>query len=181
MIFLETQRLLFRTHEPEDEADFVQMQTDSEVRRYMGGRAWLVETALYRFRTEYLGKPAKTYGLWATILKEENKYIGCCGLRAVEKETTVHLGYLIARSYWRRGFASEAADAFIDFAFAHLRLQCLLADVEKGNAVSEHILTKFGFTFANREEILASGLVILVYELSKRTWGRGKRYNLRRI
>jgi hypothetical protein len=39
MIFLETERLLFRTHEAKDEADFVDMHTDSEVRRY--GRASL--------------------------------------------------------------------------------------------------------------------------------------------
>ncbi len=36
MIFLETERLLFRSHEAEDEADFVQMQSDPEVRRYCG-------------------------------------------------------------------------------------------------------------------------------------------------
>lgn len=174
MIFLETQRLLFRTHEPGDEDDFVQMQTDSEVRRYMGARAWPLEKALYRFRTEYLAKPTKTYGLWATILKDENKYIGCCGLRSVEVESTVHLGYLIARSYWRRGFASEAAAALIDVAFTRLRLHRLLANVEKGNVVSEHILTKFGFTSVGLEEIQATGRVILVYELSKKTWESGK-------
>lgn len=174
MIFLETQRLLFRTHEPGDEDDFVQMQTDSEVRRYMGGRAWPLEKAPYRFRAEYLGKPAKTYGLWATILKEENKYIGCCGLRAVEEDSKVHLGYLIARSYWRRGFASEAAAAFISVAFTRLRLHRLMADVEKENVVSEHILAKFGFAFVSREEFQFSGRVILLYELSKKTWDSGK-------
>lgn len=80
--FLETERLLFRSHEAADEADFVRMQTDSEVRRYVGGQGWSLEKALYRFRNQYLGQPTETYGLWATILKEEGRYIGCCGLRA---------------------------------------------------------------------------------------------------
>ena len=39
MIFLETARLLFRTHEPGDKADFIAMHTDPEVRRYVGGQA----------------------------------------------------------------------------------------------------------------------------------------------
>jgi hypothetical protein len=54
MIFLETNRLLFRTHEPQDEADFIRMHTDPEVRRYVGGSAWPVEKAVARFRGSYL-------------------------------------------------------------------------------------------------------------------------------
>lgn len=85
MIFLETERLLFRTHEARDEADFIGMHTDPEVRRYVGGQAWPLEKAQHRFRNEYLGRPTETYGLWAAILKEEGKYMrllwttGCRG------------------------------------------------------------------------------------------------------
>ena len=82
MIFLETERLLFRSHEARDEADFVSMHTDAEVRRYVGGKAWPVEKAHSRFREQYLGRPAETYGLWSTVFKAEGKYIGCCNLRA---------------------------------------------------------------------------------------------------
>jgi ribosomal-protein-alanine N-acetyltransferase len=173
MTFLETERLLFRTHETQDESDFVGMHTDPEVRHYVGGQAWSLEKAQSRFRNEYLGRPTDTYGLWATILKEEGKYIGCCGLRAGGREAEAHLGFYLARPYWRRGFASEASKAFIDVAFTHLRLERLLADVEKGNTASEHILQKFGFKYLSREEIPSSGRIILVYELAKA--GRDKK------
>jgi len=169
MIFLQTERLLFRTHEAKDEADFVGMQTDPEVRRYVGGQAWPLKKAHSRFRNQYLGRPTETYGLWATILKEDGRYIGCCGLRAAERKTA-HLGYYFARPYWRRGFASEAAEAFIGVAFNRLRLQRLLADIGEGNAVSEKILRKFGFKYASREEIAGGGRVILFYELSRDEW-----------
>jgi ribosomal-protein-alanine N-acetyltransferase len=172
MVFLETERLLFRSHEAKDQDDFVRMQTDDAVRRYVGGRAWPVEKAQYRFRDEYLGKPTEAYGLWATILKEEEKYIGCCGLRAVEDRKAAHLGYYFAQPYWRRGFASEASKAFIDVAFNRLRLLRLLADVGEGNIVSEHILRKFGFEYVSREEIPSNGRVILLYELSRTEWER---------
>ncbi len=165
MIFLETERLLFRTHEVRDEADFVGMHTDAEVRRYVGGQAWSLEKAQHRFRNEYLGKPTETYGLWATILKEEGRYIGCCGLRRDRK--VAHLGYYIAQPYWRRGFATEAAKALIDVAFTRLRLMRLLADVDEGNAASRHILQKLGFEYVSREEIPTSGRTILLYELCR--------------
>ena len=167
MIFLETERLLFRTHEAKDEAYFVGMHTDPEVRRYVGGQAWSLDKARHRFRNEYLGQPKETYGMWATILKEDGRYIGCCGLRAAQDGKTAHLGYYFARPHWRRGFASEAARAFIDVAFTRLRLLRLVADVEEGNAASEHILLKLGFKYVSREQISSSGRVILLYERSR--------------
>jgi ribosomal-protein-alanine N-acetyltransferase len=165
VIFFETTRLLFRSHQALDKKEFIQMHTDPEVRRYVGGQAWSLEKARHRFRSQYLGKPLRTYGLWATVLKEEQKYIGCCGLRAAQKEKAAHLAYYLARPYWGKGIASEAGTAFIDLAFTRLRLSRLLADVDEGNAVSRHILEKFGFNVVGRGEIAASGRVILLYEL----------------
>jgi len=174
MIFVETERLLFRSHEAKDEAEFVRMQTDPEVRRYVGGqeRGWSLEKAQYRFRNEYLGRPTVRYGLWATILKEEEKYIGCCGLRAAQAEKEAHLGFYFARPYWGQGFASEASKAFIAAAFTRLRLLRLVADVEEGNDASEHVLRKFGFQCVSREEIPRNGRIILFYELSRAEWER---------
>jgi RimJ/RimL family protein N-acetyltransferase len=163
VIFLETPRLLFRSHQADDEEDFVQMQTDPEVRRYVGGKAWPREKAVYRFRNEYLGKPSKTYGLWATILKSESKYIGYCGLHRAEE--SVRLGYYISRPYWRRGLATEASQAFLDVAFSQLQLAEVFADVEKGHDVSEHILQKLGFTFVDQEEL--PGRILHIYRLPR--------------
>jgi hypothetical protein len=56
-----------------DEADFVGRHTDPEVRRYVGGQAWPVEEARDRFGKEYLGRPVEIYGLWAAILKKEQR------------------------------------------------------------------------------------------------------------
>ena len=170
MIFHETPRLLYRSHRAEDEEEFIRMHTDPEVRLYVGGQAWSLEKARDRFRNQYLGKPSRIYGLWATVLKDEQKYIGCCGLRAGHKEETAHLAYYFARPYWGRGFASEGSKAFIDIAFTRLRLRRLLADVDEGHAVSRHILEKFGFELVGREEIAASGRVILLYELPAPEW-----------
>lgn len=146
------------------------MHTDPEVRRYVGGQAWSLEKARTRFRTQYLGKPSRAYGLWAAVLKEEQRYIGCCGLRADHKEKAAHLAYYMARPYWGRGLASEASTAFINVAFSRLRVQRLLADVDEGNVVSRHILEKFGFKVVAREEITVSGRVILLYELPAAIW-----------
>jgi [ribosomal protein S5]-alanine N-acetyltransferase len=166
--FLETERLLFRSHKPEDEDDFVKMHTDPEVRRYVGGEPWPLEKAVHRFRTEYLGQPREVHGLWATILKYERRYVGCCGLRLGADEAS--LGYYIARPYWGKGIASEACRAFIDVAFRRLQLSRVSATVEKGHAASEHILRKFGFQYVSEEHVAASARIICLYQLLRSEW-----------
>ena len=143
------------------------MQTDPEVRRYVGGKAWPHEKAVYRFRNEYLGRPSKTSGLWATILKTESRYIGYCGLHRTcnaNGEESVRLGYYIARPYWGRGLATEASHAFLDVAFSQLHLSELFADVEKGNEASEHILRKLGFALVGQENLPSR--ILHIYRLS---------------
>ncbi len=174
MIFLETERLLFRSHESQDESDFVAMHTDPEVRRYVGGQAWPLDKAIQRFRKEYLGRPTKAFGLWATILKEDGKYIGSCGLNAPRIGGRTFLGYYIARPYSARGLASEACKALLDYGFNRLRLHSIFADVEKGHAISEHILQKFGFHWVSQEEIPAGGRIISLYELQRTEWKNRK-------
>ena len=172
MIFLETARLLFRSHEADDEADFVSMHTDAEVRRYVGRQAWTTEKARSRFREQYLGRPAETYGLWAAVFKPEAKYIGCCGLRAPGNGMGASLGYYLARPYWRRGLASEASRAFIEVAFTRLGLEWVEADAEEGNAASEHILRACGFKYVRREAVPGRGRIINFYELARDEWKR---------
>lgn len=170
MSFLETERLLFRSHEASDEEDFIKMQTDAETRCYVGGRAWSRDEAIRRFRDQYLGKPLDTSNLCATELKTERRYIGFCGLRLDNSQAkSAHLGYYIARPFWGRGLATEASKAFIELAFSSLGLDELHAAVQRGHAASEHILNKFGFSLSD-EEKLPGGRVISNYCLSRDRW-----------
>jgi RimJ/RimL family protein N-acetyltransferase len=162
VILFETARLLFRSHQAEDLDAFAAMQGDVEVRRYVGGRAWPREEAMERFQP-WIGKPARSYGFWATILKEEQQYIGYCGL--AKHQDGIHLGYYIARPYWRRGLGAEAARGFVDFGFGTLRLPHLVANVDRRNGRSQRILEQLGFRIAGREQ-LANGRVIVRYKLN---------------
>lgn len=172
MIFLSTPRLLFRPHHRDDEPAFIRMHTDPRVRRYVGGPAWSKEKAMQRFRAEYLGKPQKTYGLWAAILKmeskgresEEGKFIGSAGLRFV-RAGEASLGLYFAPLYWGRGVGTEAGRAFVDLAFDRLKLNRVVADVEKGHAASERVLQKLGFAKIREEVIPGGRRIICHYEL----------------
>jgi [ribosomal protein S5]-alanine N-acetyltransferase len=165
MELLRTKRLLFRTHEARDEEPFVAMHTDDEVRRFVGGRGWPEAKARQRFRAHYLGEPTESYGLWATVLIDEERYIGACGISGPPRKRA-HLGYYLARPYWGRGLATEAAQAFVSFAKERLLLDALYSGVETGHVVSEHILQKLGFVRIGHTFIEASGRDISHYRLA---------------
>lgn len=146
MIVLETERLLFRPHQPEDLEPFCAMEADAEVRRWVGGRPRTREEAERKFRSVYL-KPARDRrGMWATVLKAENRYIGYCGVYGQGV-----LGYYLARPYWGRGLATEAARALVEFGFRELGLARITASVEVGNDASRHILETLGFVHVRHE------------------------------
>ncbi len=55
------------------------------------------------------------------------------------------VGYWIGVPYWSRGYASEACNALVDFAFRQLRLRRLYASHLARNPQSGRVLFKAGF------------------------------------
>lgn len=149
MIVLETGRLLFRDHTLDDLEPFCAMEADPEVRRWVGGAPRTREAAERKFREVYLLLVRDRMGMWATVLKENGQYIGYCGVYPNDGEAS--LGYHLARPYWGRGLATEAARAFVDFGFRELKLPRIVAMVEVGNDASKHILEKLGFAWVRQE------------------------------
>lgn len=151
MVILESERLLFRAHEPNDLEAFCAMESDPEVRRYVGGRPRPREEAEQRFRNGLLHPVADRLAVWATLLKPELVYIGRCGLyphfqpdgAAIAGEAT--LAFYIAHEYWGRGLATEAGRAFVRFGFGDLGLTRIVATVQVENDASVRVLSKLGF------------------------------------
>src|SRR4051812_9584807 len=58
----------------------------------------------------------------AVVLREPNRLIGGCTLKQKHADTLeAFLGYAISPDFQRRGYATEAAAALVDFGFNHLR------------------------------------------------------------
>lgn len=156
-IILSSTRLLFRGHLPGDRDAYCAMEMDAEVRRYVGGQPRTREEAERRFMAAL--KPADDLlSMWATLLKETGQYVGRCGVYPhfdrngipIAEEGT--LAFYIASGYWRKGFATEAAQALIQFGFNELNLKLLVSTVQDGNEASSHILKKLGFDLVSTEE-----------------------------
>jgi RimJ/RimL family protein N-acetyltransferase len=158
MIILESKRILFRQHEMEDLEDFCAMEMDADVRRYAGGHPRSREDAEQRFRTGALMPVSNRLSVWAAILKPDGPYIGRSGLyphfNAAGETVTgeAALSFYIARAFWGKGLATEAALAFVEFGWEELHLARIVATVQAGNDASVRVLKKAGFAWVATEQ-----------------------------
>ena len=59
----------------------------------------------------------------------------------------VEIGYEIASEYWNHGFATEAAQGMIDYAFAHEQVRTVIAHTLAYVNASNKVLQKVGMQF----------------------------------
>jgi ribosomal-protein-alanine N-acetyltransferase len=108
-------------------------------------RSWLEWS---RLSAEWLPKMFQPpYGDRAVILKSANELIGAVGLVPCFDE--MGLFWAIDPDQQRQGYATEAAQALIDFAFQQLRVKRLIATTAYDNAASIGVMHKLGMTIAH--------------------------------
>ncbi len=150
MIVLETARLVLRHFRPSDAEAMLAVFGDAEVMRYGSGvhdPDWVVD---------WIGKVQQTYrdapgtGGWALVEKETDHAFGYCGLLRfpdVGGQPEVEVGYRLARSYWGRGYATEAAAAVVQHGFRSLLLPRIVAIINPANFASVRVALKLGMHF----------------------------------
>ena len=88
------------------------------------------------------------FGLWAVILKETQEMIGQCGLtmQPWKDKEVLEIGYLFERSYWHRGYATEAAKACKKYAFEILKANEVCSIIRDTNIASQNVAVRNGMT-----------------------------------
>ena len=149
MIVLHTPRLSLRHLEPADLDDLCRLYSDPEVRRYIPEGVLTRDQTRAELDWHLHGHPdTPELGLWATTLRSDGAFIGRCGLLrwTLEGRDETEVAYMISRSHWGRGLATEAAAAIADHAFTTLRLARVTSRVTPGNTASERVATKIGMS-----------------------------------
>lgn len=150
MQILETERLLLRRLVMEDLPDLVRLYSDPDIRRYFPEGVLTPEETREELEWFLNGHPRHPeLGLWATIFKPENKFIGRCGLLPweIDGQHEVEIAYLIDPAYQQRGLASEAARGILQYAFEALQLSRLICLIDEENIASIKTAEKIGMTF----------------------------------
>lgn len=82
---------------------------------------------------------------WGIGIRGVSGIIGTIGFNNFTTGHRANVGYDLQSVYWNRGYMTEALEAVVDFAFNHLDVNRIEAEVMVGNTVSEKLLTKVGF------------------------------------
>lgn len=117
-------------------------------------RAWLYKQ-LARYESDGCG-------YWLVSLKATGEPVGQAGIMFIEIDGVreAGLGYMIHADHWGQGYATEAAAACVDWAFANLDVPRVVAPVRPVNAPSIRVAEKIGMTpgwtttFAELEHVI---------------------------
>jgi len=150
MKILETQRLILRHLLPDDLESLYRLYSDPEVRRYFPEGTLTREETREELEWFLNGHPQyPELGLWATILKPDNRFIGRCGLLPwrIDGRDEVEVAYLLDREYWGKGLGTEGARAIVEYGCEHLHLERLVCLIDTENLASQKVATHIGMSF----------------------------------
>ena len=157
---LDTPRLHLRPFTPADVDAIHAVYSDPEVMRWVGTGSLSTRSATERLLESYAAhQDALGFAFWAVLENASGELIGDAGLHRTAVGET-ELGYTLAKRAWGRGYATEAAGAWLDAAFGELAVEEVIALAEPPNHASLHVLDKLGFrrdgtrTAFGREHVL---------------------------
>jgi RimJ/RimL family protein N-acetyltransferase len=164
MKIIETPRLSLREFTPQDADALALVLSDPETMRHYPARYDRagVEQWIDRNRRRYREDGV---GLWAMELNKGQELIGDCGgvLQQVDGEPLYEIGYHVRRDLWGRGFATEAAIACRNWAFAHLKTDRLISLIRPENLRSIRVAERVGMTLW--KEVSWRGLPHYIYSM----------------
>ena len=143
---IRTERLTLRPFRLEDAKD---------VKRLAGSKAIADTTARvpHPYKDGMAEKWIKTHRgmfrrkkavIYAITRSGTGKLVGAIGLELHMANERGELGYWVGRSYWNRGYATEAAEAMLMYGFTELGLKRIYAHHFKRNPSSGRVMQKIG-------------------------------------
>lgn len=158
MIVVETNRLILRQFHAFDGEALDCVFGDAEVMFFGPGvqsKAW-VRNWLRDCQETYYQKLG--FGPWAVVEKSLRQVIGYCGLfhfPDIAGQSEIEIGYRLARPFWGRGYATEAALAVRGYGFNVLCLSRLVALIDPQNVGSIRVAEKVGMKY--EKEVMLEG------------------------
>ncbi|MRG85935.1 GNAT family N-acetyltransferase [Salinibacillus xinjiangensis] len=108
-------------------------------------------------------KVGEHFGLMVLVHKEDHIPIGHAGLvpQTINGKDEIEIGYWIAREYWGKGYATEAAKALLDYGRKHLLKERFIALIQPDNLASLHVARKLGMQLD--KEVVLGGQDVKVF------------------
>jgi [ribosomal protein S5]-alanine N-acetyltransferase len=146
-IMLRTERLVLADLTLEDLHHTYAMDRDPLVMRYIGdgkpeARPFDEYSEFFRGRIGLW--LSERFHVWSMREHGQDKFLGWAMLKPIKDTLHVEVGYRMPQTSWGKGYATEATQAILAFAFDDLKLEEVIAVTHPDNAASQHVLQKCG-------------------------------------
>ena len=108
------------------------------------------------------------YGNWGIMPEGESQIAGWAGLQFLPELNDTEVGYLLAKPFWGRGYATKTARASIQFGFERCGLDYIIALVHPENLASRRVIEKCGMTYV--ETINLWGIDLMRHRIDLNDW-----------
>ncbi|HEI8865768.1 GNAT family N-acetyltransferase [Serratia sp. AKBS12] len=163
---LVTDRLILDSHTIDDFDAIAALWADPQVVRYIGGTPRDREDSWGRL-LRYIGHwQLLGYGCWAVREKVSGAFIGSIGFINFQRDITPPLdapemGWTLASAAQGKGYATEALQAALGWAQAHLPTDKLLCIISPENRASLKLAARVGFSESHRTEYHQKPIVVM--------------------
>ena len=136
MAIVETSRLLLRLPQSSDTQPLMEIHEDPNVISRVTITAPLSGLpAAWRMIALMVGHwHLRGYGQWTVIERATGQVVGRVGLWNPEGGPGIELGWIIRRSRWGHGFATEAAQRALSWAWDNSEIDYIISMIEPDNA-----------------------------------------------
>jgi RimJ/RimL family protein N-acetyltransferase len=160
---LETARLTMRGFTAADFEQYAAATADPEVQRFIGGPMEREES--WRSLAMNIGHwQLRGYGQWALERRADGRTIGRAGLWNPEGWFGVEVGWRLDRDTWGQGYATEAAAATLDWAWASLDVDRILSVIDPHNGASMRVAERLGMHRLRDDESHGRPVVIMALD-----------------
>lgn len=174
MAVLQTRRMTLRPCRPDDRADFIALERDPEVMRFLNGGHALVGEEADPNATFLMPRGTEPH-VWTARRAAGDAFVGWFCLWP-ESEALAELGYRLRRADWGQGLASEGASALVDWGFESGGYDKIVATTMAVNHASRRVMEKIGMRHARTDHldwpdpIAGSEEGEVWYELTRSEW-----------
>ncbi|MBP1853246.1 GNAT family N-acetyltransferase [Rhizobium halophytocola] len=144
MTVLQTARLRLRSCTPADRGDFLALELDPQVMRFLHGGA-VDHATTDPEKVTFLMPRGTEPDVWTARRRDDDTFVGWFCL-SVERDEVAEIGYRLRRDAWGKGYASEAASALVDLGFHSTGIEKIVACTMETNLGSRRVMEKIGMT-----------------------------------
>lgn len=147
-VLFQTPRLFLRQFTEADAPLILELNSDPEIVKYLHEPTLkTVDHAAQILKDIILPQYDNGLGRWAIHVKENNEFIGWCGLKYRPELDEIDLGYRLMQKAWGKGYATEAAQYSLAHGFNMLNLKMITGRAHIENIASIKVLEKIGMNF----------------------------------